>query len=233
MNKSLLILPVFNEENHIEEVLAQVRLKTTIDILVVDDGSTDKTLEILQQAKLSLLIRHQTNLGYGQALIDGFDFAVKNDYQEIVTMDCDFQHEPDYIPVFLKEIKDFDIVSGSRYLHNSPRVDSPPEDRLEVNRLITQLIHQQTGYHLTDSFCGFKGYKVEAIKRLNLTEPGYGMPLQLWIQASRAGLRVKEIAVPLIYHPWHRDFKGCFRLKEERLAYYLEVIKREEKGSRV
>lgn len=225
MKKSLLILPVFNEEIYIREVLESL---PNIDILVIDDGSTDSTSEILNTVKIDFLIRHETNQGYGKSLIDGFKFAIENNYTSLITMDCDAQHEPKCIPTFFEALEEFDIVSGSRYLPESPHITEPQEERREINRQITHLIHKYTKYNnITDAFCGFKGYRVEAIKKLNLTEYGYGMPLQLWIQASAANLRVKEIPVPLIYKDKNRDFKGNFNSKEARLKYYLEVINKE------
>lgn len=226
MREKLLILPVFNEEDYILEVLES--LPDTVDISVIDDGSTDNTLKILKQhTKVDFLIRHKTNQGYGKSLIDGFELAIKNNYTYLVTMDCDAQHEPKYIPIFFEELTNFDIVSGSRYLPTSPHLSEAPKDRVEINKFITQLICKYTKYNITDAFCGFKGYRTEALKKLNLTEHGYGMPLQLLIQASNAGLTIKEIPVPLIYHVQDRNFKGNFSSKEARLKYYLEVIKKE------
>ncbi|MEW5767027.1 MAG: glycosyltransferase family 2 protein [bacterium] len=224
--RNLVIIPVFNEEAHILEVLESIKSNAEeADILVVDDGSTDNTPRILEEARIGFLIEHQENQGYGQSLIEGFEFAIKKDYTYLVTIDCDAQHEPAYIPQFFEELKKFDIVSGSRYLPDSLKVDQPPEGRLEINKKITGLMRQYTGYQITDSFCGFKGYRVAGLKKLNLTERGYGMPLQLWLQAARVGLTVKEIPVPLIYKDQTRDFKNAFRSKEERLEYYLKVIK--------
>lgn len=234
MKKTLVILPVFNEEGSILDVLKGLLVDLVnldVDILIVDDGSTDNTPELLEGAGVDLLIRHPRNQGYGKSLIDGFAFAIKNNYRYALTMDCDGQHEPPYIPAFLEEISNFDIVSGSRYLSASSRISEPPRDRLEINRTITQLIRKITEYNITDSFCGFKAYRTEGLKRLNLTEYGYGMPLQLWIQASRAGLTLKEIPAPLIYKSWSRDFKGVFKTNQERLKYYIEVIDREWQAS--
>ncbi|MBU1487341.1 glycosyltransferase family 2 protein [bacterium] len=230
MKKNLLILPAFNEETYLPEVLKSLRQVEEIDILVVDDGSTDETPRILKEAKIDSLIRHETNQGYGKSLIDGFEFGRKNGYTNLVTMDCDAQHEPEYIPAILKELKDFDIVSGSRYLPGSDHISRPPEDRVEINRAVTKLLIEHTGYSITDSFCGFKGYRVQALKKLRLTECGYGLPLQLWIQAKRAGLSVEEIPVPLIYKDEGRDFKRTFESKEDRLRYYLQVMEKEMKN---
>lgn len=233
MKENLLILPAFNEEVYISDVLKKLSLYPDIDVLVIDDGSTDNTMKILKQAKIDFLIRHDINQGYGKSLIDGFGWAILNNYTYVVTMDCDAQHEPQYLPTFFENLKDFDIVSGSRYLPTSPHFGKVPKDRIEINKFITHLIHNWTKYKITDSFCGFKGYRTEALKKLNLTEQGYGMPLQLWIQASNVGLRVKEIPVPSIYKSKGRNFKGNFKSKKARLEYYLEVIEKEVTGLRI
>ena len=113
-------------------------------------------------------------------------------------MDCDGQHEPSRIAVLLEAIHDADMVSGSRYLRDF-RQDTPaPTDRRAINQTITQEINQRYGLEITDAFCGFKAYKREALAKLRITETGWGMPLQLWVQAARLGLRIKEVGVPRI-----------------------------------
>ena len=105
-----------------------------------------------------------------------------------MTIDCDGQHEPQRIPSFVAACIDVDIVSGSRYLKRFPGDSQPPAQRRWVNQLITDNLNNRLGFSLTDTFCGFKAYKVEAIKKLNLTENGYAMPLELWVEAAAAGL---------------------------------------------
>jgi dolichol-phosphate mannosyltransferase len=78
--------------------------------------------------------------------------------------------------------------------------------------------------NLTDAFCGFKAYRVESLARLRITESGWGMPLQLWVQAARLGLRVKEVAVPRLYLDPKRAFGGVLNDEEQRLAYYRRVL---------
>jgi dolichol-phosphate mannosyltransferase len=82
---------------------------------------------------------------------------------------------------------------------------------------------------LTDSFCGFKGYRVEALRKLNLTETNYGFPIQFWLQAAKAGLTVTEVAVPLIYKDYSRNFNNQFATRDERLTHYLQVMEKEAK----
>ncbi|HVM31578.1 MAG TPA: glycosyltransferase family 2 protein [bacterium] len=225
------ILPVYNEEATLEKVLDKVsHYYKEADLVVVDDGSVDRTPEILKGLPVKAVIRHPRNLGYGQTLIDGFRYVIEQGYDWCVTMDADDQHEPAYIHCLLEKLDQFDIVSGSRYLDPLMPGDHPPADRLEVNRLVTEKLRQLTGFPLTDSFCGFKGYRVEALKKLQLTETNYGFPLQVWMQAARHGLKVTECAVPLIYLDPKRNFNNQFTGQDERLQHYFAVLEREKES---
>src|SRR5437868_3528490 len=113
--KVLTAIPVYNEERHLEGVLREVR-RYCPDLLVVNDGSTDHTAELLARESGLTVITHAKNRGYGAALISAFRHALGTGYDILVTMDCDGQHEPARIPVLLEAIHDCDIVSGSRYL---------------------------------------------------------------------------------------------------------------------
>ncbi|MBA4188196.1 MAG: glycosyltransferase family 2 protein [Planctomycetaceae bacterium] len=221
--RTLTAIPVYNEAKHVRHVLAEVR-RYSPEILVINDGSTDGTAELLDSEPNLHRIDHPTNRGYGAALISAFAYALEYDFDVLVTMDCDGQHEPSRIPVLLEAIHDCDIVSGSRYYRDF-RQDTPaPTDRRFINASITREINERYGFDLTDSFCGFKAYRREAMAKLQITERGWGMPLQLWVQAARQRLRVKEIGVPRLYLDPNRAFGGVMNDPEQRLAYYREVL---------
>jgi dolichol-phosphate mannosyltransferase len=221
----LTAIPIYNEARHVAGVLAEVR-KTSPDILVIDDGSTDGTAALLDAERDIHRVTHPRNRGYGAAITSAFCHAVRHGYDVLVTMDCDGQHQPDRIPVLLEAIHDCDIVSGSRYLRDF-RQDTPaPTDRRFINATITTEINARYGLDLTDAFCGFKAYRVEALRKLHITEDGWGMPLQLWVQAAKLGLRVKEIGVPRLYLDPNRAFGGVLNDPAERLAYYRGVLAR-------
>jgi len=227
--KILTALPIYNEWAYVDHVLRSVKRYTDC-ILVIDDGSTDGTSDRLRQYCDINMLSHQANLGYGQSLIDAFDFAERNGYDWIITIDCDKQHEPDHLPCFFSEIKkdDSDIISGSRYLQPANRsVTQPPMERVHINRTITTILKTLLHIRLTDAFCGFKAYRVEALQQLDLSEKGYGLPLQLWVQAVQHNLQIKEIPVPLIYHDPNRNFQGVLEDPQKRLKYYLSVLQRE------
>lgn len=233
----LTALPVFNEVKHVREVLAEVA-RYADDILVVDDGSTDGTAEELAKIDGIAVATHPVNFGYGAALKTAFHHTVINDYDGLVTIDCDGQHQPQLIPQMGaalwgghdaagRDVAPADIVSGSRYLEVFDDNSLPPAERRRVNVEITEWLNDQLGFGLTDSFCGFKAYRSEALKQLRVTEYGYAMPLQLWVQAAKQGLSVSEFAVPLVYLDEERSFGGALDDASRRRAHYHQVINRE------
>jgi dolichol-phosphate mannosyltransferase len=221
----LVAIPVYNEASSLQRVLADVR-RHARDILVVDDGSTDSTPRLLARERGIYQIRHCDNRGYGQSLADAFGFAVARGYEWLITMDCDEQHNPDWIPLFMREANEggADIISGSRYLQPVSGNSLPPLDRRAINQKVTDLLNEILGIGITDAFCGFKAYRVEALRRLDITVPGYAMPLQLWVQAARLGLHIREIPVELIYNDPNRSFGGSLDDPDARLLYYYDVL---------
>jgi len=219
----LAALPVYNEVDYVDDVLDEVA-RFASDVLVVDDGSLDGTAERIQQRSDISLVRHSENRGYGAALSTAFQYAIEGGYEGIVTLDCDGQHQPCRIPEFIQAANDADIVSGSRYLKSYDGDDAPPEERLKINRTITHELNERLGYSLTDAFCGFKAYRTSALKLLTITNTGYAMPLQLWVKAAAAELKVAEIPVPLIYLDLERSFGGALDQAEARLQHYREVL---------
>ena len=224
----LVALPVYNEVNYVDEVLDQV-LRHSGRILVVDDGSSDGTTEKLRQRRELQpdqieVIHHPENRGYGAALQSAFKFTLEHGFAGLVTLDCDGQHQPHRIPRFIEAARSADIVSGSRYLKKYEGDDEPPQERMFINRRITADINERLGFTLTDAFCGFKAYRAEALREMTITDDGYAMPLELWVQAAAAGLSVIEIPVPLIYLDLDRSFGGSLDHAETRLTYYNQVL---------
>ncbi|MDA7977922.1 MAG: glycosyltransferase family 2 protein [Pirellulales bacterium] len=227
VHQSLTALPVYNEVEHVREVLEQVS-RYSSRILVVDDGSTDGTADVLREMLDVQVVRHKENRGYGAALVSAFGYAQDHGYQTLVTIDCDGQHEPQLIPRFVEAINrgDADIISGSRYLQLPPADATAPEDRRRINRIITAELNDLLDLRLTDAFCGFKAYRVSSLAELDLVEPGYAMPLELWIKALAAGQRVLELPVPLVYLEEKRSFGGALDDADSRLCYYRTVIRK-------
>ncbi len=216
-------LPVYNEAGYVNGVLDEV-VKYAPNVLVVNDGSTDGTRELLDRRMDVAVVHHDVNRGYGAALRTAFQYAIDEGYEIVVTLDCDGQHQPKRIPRFVSACKNADIVSGSRYLKQYDGDSVPPAQRLFINRQITRTINELFHWNLTDTFCGFKAYRTAALAQLNISVDGYAMPLELWTQAAMLGLRILEIPVPLIYLDENRSFGGSLDDGAVRLAYYNQVI---------
>jgi glycosyltransferase involved in cell wall biosynthesis len=226
--KPLIAIPTFNEAKNVADVIASVK-SIVPDILIIDDASTDATPAILDSISGLHVIRHKTNMGYGQALIDAFEFASDRRFDWVITMDADGQHEAESIPEFLREAStgDWDLISGSRYLAARGDDDLPPPERRSVNHRVTKILNNLFGMELTDSFCGFKAHRTAAMLDMNLTEAGYAFPLQLWPRVWEYRLRMKEIPVRRIYNDPNRSFGAHLDDADRRLRHYIDVLNRE------
>ena len=225
----LIAIPVYNEEKYVDRVLAEVRRYAQgADILTIDDGSTDRTPMHLAAQPVDV-IRHAQNRGYGRSIQDAFRWSQCYGYDWLITMDCDEQHEPESLPDFFAAIErgEADILSGSRYLQLGEGDDCPPPERREVNRTVTGWVNDRLGLSITDAFCGYKAYRVPALKNLEINEDGYAIPLQVWVQVAAHGLGVSEVPIRLIYNDPNRSFGGPLDDREQRLAHYRAAFDRE------
>jgi dolichol-phosphate mannosyltransferase len=223
MMRILTAIPVHNEEAHLESVLSAV-LRHAGDVLVVDDGSTDRTAELLRGFPTVQVIRHETNRGYGAGLKTAFQRTLEAGYDGLVTLDCDGQHEPSLIPTIAARLDEADIVSGSRYLTVFDPDQQPPEERRRINVEVTRWLNECLGLNLTDAFCGFKAYRARALARFDIIDDGYAMPLEVWVQAVQHGLTIVEEPVPLIYLDLARAFGGALDDGTYRLNHYRRVF---------
>jgi dolichol-phosphate mannosyltransferase len=225
LHRTLTALPVYNEVEHVAAVVDGA-LNYSQQVLVVDDGSNDGTSRLLSARRDIHVVSHARNQGYGAALISAFQFALQAGYDVLVTIDCDGQHQPQLIPRFVETLieQGADIVSGSRYLRQFPGDSEPPPERQRINKAITEEVNLRLGLGLTDAFCGFKAYRVPVLADFRLTQRGYAMPLELWVQAAQLGLKIVEVAVPLIYLDERRSFGGALDRADTRLEVYRTVL---------
>jgi len=239
----LLLIPCFNEEVNIEHILEHLRevkrnlqqkTELKLEILIINDGSTDSTMKLLEnnnQDSLFTIINLKENKGYGNSLITGFKYANEKDFSWIISFDMDGQHEPKYLYKFIDLILENpseEIISGSRYKNSEHFWQNPWKDRFLVNAIITGILNT-IGFSITDAFCGLKAYECKAINELELEVSGYEIPLEIWIKAQKKGYKIIEKGVPVIYkdrnivkHNSKENF--LFKKGEERIEKYIHLI---------
>ncbi|MDP3025388.1 MAG: polyprenol monophosphomannose synthase [candidate division Zixibacteria bacterium] len=202
--KTLVIIPTYNEKDNISKVIPLVlKQDPDIEVLVVDDNSPDGTGKIVEELKTTnsriKLIQREKKAGLGTAYLAGFKYALQNGYDYIFEMDSDFSHDPDYIPDFLKAIKDSDLVLGSRYI-KGVNVVNWPITRLLLSYFANVYARWVTGLPVKDSTSGFKCFKREVLEKIgldNIHSNGYAFQIEMSFRAWRKGFKIKEI--PIIF----------------------------------
>ena len=190
--KVFAVIPARNEEKHIYKVAAKVK-KYVDKVIVVDDGSTDKTGEMAKKAN-AIVLRHLVNLGKGAALKTGCDYAVKNKADVIIAIDADAQHDPDEIPNFLETIKSHDVVLAYRKINKNM-----PFILRFGNSFINKTITFLYGIKIRDSQCGYRAFTPEAYKKLRWKASDYSMESEAIAKIGKYKLSYVEIPIATIY----------------------------------
>lgn len=204
--KILVIIPTYNEKENIENLLNQVLAAALqIDILVVDDNSPDGTARIVKNYQKTnpkvLLIERPKKMGLGSAYILGFKAALEKNYDLVFEMDADFSHDPAYLPQFIKEAQNFDLVIGSRYLHGEIRVVNWPLSRLVISLAANWYVRLITGLPIYDSTSGFKCFRRRVLETIDLNKiisDGYSFQVEMNFWAYQNNFKIKEI--PIIFN---------------------------------
>lgn len=173
MNEFLVIVPAYNEEKNIVKVHESLKqLELPIDIVIIDDGSTDETALRAMHCGAKV-VSHPTNLGYLSTIQTGFKYAEKLDYPYVIFFDGDGQHDPRYIRVMMDSIarENVDVAIGSRFLANSNMEISPA--KMLAIKFFRRIIYRATKKRITDPTSGFKAYKAAAYKRFAHTANFY------------------------------------------------------------
>ena len=193
-SKTLIVIPAFNEAANILSVLDEISLSTpNLDVLVVDDGSTDNTFGLASEFGVTVL-RLPFNLGVGAAMRLGFKYASQNGYESVVQVDADGQHVPKEIKSLLSKLDRFDVVIGSRFADGASGFEVTGSRRLAM-RLLASSLSKITKVKLTDVTSGFRASGPRAIKLFATSYPPeyLGDTIESLVIAHRSGLSITEV----------------------------------------
>jgi len=203
MKKIALLIPAFNEEKHIEKVIKNCAIYN-MDIIVVDDGSIDKTAQIVEEIKALgqcqlFFIKHNRNKGKGAALQTGFKYVIEKNYQGVITIDADGQHETQEINDFLALVKTEspDLIIGSRLQNHK----SMPRIRFFTNLFTSWIISILAGKKVADTQSGFRYISSRLLKNVELRTKNFDTESEIILKAAWLGLKIQNIPISTIYHP--------------------------------
>lgn len=203
MNKLFVIVPCYNEENKIKDILGKIiGLKLDKDIIVVDDGSIDNTAQIVKENFRNIfLLKHRINLGKGAALKTGCEAAIKLGADTIVLMDADGQHQPEIIPKMIRQLREekLDVVFGAR------KIDKKMPNLYYIgNIFLTKLINWVSGINIIDSQTGFKVFNSNIYDKILWQSADYFVETEMIINIGKNKLKYGHTFIETIYNDLYK-----------------------------
>lgn len=193
--KICVLIPSYNCGRTIGSILRDLRSKG-LDVVVVDDGSTDDTGRIAK-SNGALVLSHNKNMGKGASMREGFKYILKSDYEAVLVMDGDNQHSVEDVDGFMNKARETgaDIVIGNRMNDAS---DMPPV-RLWTNRFMSALISRIIGIRVPDSQCGFRMLSRRVLEQIDLESSNYDIESEIIMKASREGFKIESAPIRTVY----------------------------------
>lgn len=203
--KCCVLIPTHNNEATLKKVILDVQ-EFTSNVIVVNDGSTDATAEILSHFNHLEILSIPKNGGKGNALKKGFKRAEEMGFAYAISMDSDGQHFSDDLPVFLKAVADKKPEDPEILVIGARKMDEPgiPEKSSIGNMFSSFWFWVETGVKLQDTQCGFRLYPLKAINALHLYTSRFELEIEVIVKASWAGVQVKNLPVKVYYDPLER-----------------------------
>ncbi len=192
ISKIWAVIPAYNEEKNIASIIRKAK-KHVDEVIVVDDGSKDRTKEAAEKAN-AIVLRHIVNLGKGAALKTGCDFAAKKGAKFIVALDADAQHNPDDIPRFIEKLKKYDMVFSYRKASSKM-----PLVLRFGNWFISNVVRVLYGVKLNDTQSGYRAFSKKAYKKIRWNASDYSMESEMISRAGKQKLKYVQIPIKTIY----------------------------------
>ena len=198
-SRSIILIPTLNEKENLKNLIPAIfNLIPEISVLVVDDNSIDGTQELVEKLKQNygnlFILTRTSDHGYGRSSIDGFKWALEKSYEFLVTMDADFSHDFNVVPLLINELKNSDIVIGSRYVKGGG-VKNWNFFRKTLSKFANFYVGTILRLSVTDATAGFNAYRITALKKLNLNKinsEGYSFLVELKYRLYQAGCTFTE-----------------------------------------
>ncbi len=189
------LLPAFNEESTIRGLIKEIRLFVK-DIIVVNDGSLDSTENLASKEKVHV-ISHKERAGKGVALRSGFEYALKNNFDAVITMDGDFQHDPSEIIKFIRcaEVSSSDIVIGNRMAEKK----GMPFIRRLTNKTMSLILSVLIKQYIPDTQCGFRLIRKNVLQNVSLTSMNFEIESEILLKAAQKKFKIESIPIKAIY----------------------------------
>lgn len=194
MKGTYLVVPAYNEENRLPEVIQQLKNYFPLErVIVVDDGSRNEIKGYLPPE--IIVARHPVNLGKGMALRTGCELAIKLGAKKIVLMDADGQHDPKEVPYFISELdKQYEVVFGARKLEKGM-----PWWRMAGNQFLNQTTATLFGLELHDVWCGYRSFDTKIYPRIVWSASDYSSDVEMVVNVGLNKLKHKEHIIGTIY----------------------------------
>jgi dolichol-phosphate mannosyltransferase len=202
--KNVVLLPTYNEKENLAKMVTAILAEIETDILVIDDNSPDGTGKIADELagknNFIKVLHREKKQGLGKAYVAGYKWALKNGYAVIIQMDCDFSHDPKYLPEMLKELDTADVILGSRYSAGISCYNWPLQ-RILLSKFANVYTQFLTRMPVKDATGGFKIFKSKVLQAINVEtvkSNGYGFQIETSYRAFRLGYILKEF--PIIFY---------------------------------
>lgn len=219
----LVVMPALNEAAHIGDLVKKLR-DLNLNVLVIDDGSTDETSKIAREAGATV-IRHETNLGKGKSLAEGYHYAAAEGYDALVTMDADGQHDPADVPRFFDtyDRTGIPVLIGNR-MHDRSRM---PLIRRMTNKLMSRVLNRQMNQFVPDTQNGFRLYQTDVVTMVIPHTDGFAAESEILLKLDEIDIRMGSVPIAAIYG----DEKSHIRPWQDTKLFLKMLLKQFSKAA--
>ena len=193
--KICILIPVYNESQNIGRIVEIIKRKD-LNVIVIDDGSTDGSGDLAQQ-KGAVVLRHVFKMGKGNSLKEGFEYILKEGYAGVLMMDGDGQHDPEEVDHFILAAQKhpLSVITGNRMTNT----EGMPLIRYLTNRFMSSLISTACGQKIQDTQCGFRYISASILRELNLVSNDFEIETEILMKASKKGYKIYSLPIKTIY----------------------------------